>query len=724
MKKHGYSRSTIALSAGEIGSGGGPAISQHRPLAEYPLIGGLSALVSPIVAQNFRPLDPLGVPPSSRPARSLEPRLLDLLNEAFRGHAGSDQRIDAEDLKRALRIRSEFLAQRMLAILDRDGDGQVSRDEFLRAVRRLVFGTPRDKLRLAFQIHDLDGDGRIQPEEIRRMISLNLDEEAGGDPSGVHSTRRREKRGEELTSLLLSTADEDGDKSLTFEEFERVAAVDPRLLELISKSEAGWVSADAQFSGPAKPLANWRIRLRRLAENRSSLVAFFALLGAINFVLFVSNALRYRADGPWVMLAHGAGGCLNFDAALVLVPVLRRILHWARLTRLGRLFPLDDALLIHRVLGVAVFALGLVHTVAHFANYSLHGGTWSSVSSTPAGRSGALLLLVSAVMWAFSLKRVRKSGRFELFYFTHFAYIAWFALALLHGPRFWKFALVPLLAFGFEWLLRQRRRVHESRVLSLSGLNSGVTRLEVECPPDFVQRPGDYAFLRIPQLARFEWHPFTISSAPGQKLCFHVRSEGDWTKSLRRLADDPEALARATVNIDGPFGTATRRVFGARHAVLVGAGIGVTPFASVLENMVARAYAGEAELEKLYFFWLNRDSRSFEWFAELLLQVEQSDHRALVDIQICMTGGRGNIAALALNLARNLSHEIGKPDWVTGLRTQTRVGAPDFDTELAAIAARHAPEPVDVFFCGPPGLGRKLAQSCRRHALRFHQEVF
>jgi len=61
---------------------------------------------------------------------------------------------------------------------------------------------------------------------------------------------------------------------------------------------------------------------------------------------------------------------------------------------------------------------------------------------------------------------------------------------------------------------------------------------------------------------------------------------------------------------------------------------------------------------------------------------------------------------------------------VTGLRTQTRVGAPDFDRELSAIAARHAPDPVDVFFCGPPGLGRKLSASCRRHALRFHQEVF
>ncbi len=647
------------------------------------------------------------------------------MSRAFTGHAGSDQLIDAGDLQRALRIRSEFLAQRMLSILDRDGDGRVSRDEFLAAVRRLVFGSARDKLRLAFQIHDLDGNGRIEPEEIRRMIAMNLDEEAGSDASGVHSTRRREVRVHELTNLLLSTADDDGNQSLCFEEFERITAGDPQLFELISKSEACWLMPDAELLSQAKSSANWRLRLRRLAENRLSLVVFFALLAIANVSLFVTSALRYRDQGPWLMLAHGAGGCLNLDGALVLVPVMRRILHWARLTAVGRLLPLDDALLIHRVLGVSLFFLGLVHAAAHFANYSLHAGIWLSLTQTAAGKSGLLLLLVSAVMWGFSLSRIRKRGRFELFYFAHFAYVAWFALALLHGPRFYKFAVLPLLAFGFEWLLRRRRRVHVSRMLFLSGLNSGVTRLEIECPPGFRQRPGDYAFLRIPRLARYEWHPFTISSAPGsERLCFHVRSEGDWTKSLRRMADDRAALEEVIVNIDGPFGTPSRSIFGARYAVLVGAGIGVTPFASVLENMVARAYAGENQLGKLYFFWLNRDSRSFEWFAELLLRVEQTDHRQLVDIQICMTGGRGNIAALALNLARNLSHEIGKPDWVTGLRTQTRVGAPDFDYELSAIAARHAPEPVDVFFCGPPGLGRKLSASCRRLALRFHQEVF
>jgi len=678
-----------------------------------------------LLAQNPRRNDPLGVPPSSRPARSLEPHVLEALSRAFRVHAGSDDQIDAGDLQRALRIRSEFLAQRMLSILDSDGDGRISRDEFLTAVRRLVFGSSREKLRLAFQIHDLDGNGRIEPEEIRRMIAMNLDEEAGSDASGVHSTRRRETRVHELTSLLFSTADYDGSQSLCFEEFEQVTAGDPKLLELIAKSEAFWLSPDAELLKSAKPSANWRLRLRRLAENRSSLVVFFALLAVVNVVLFVSNALHYRGQGPWSMLAHGAGGCLNLDGALVVLPVMRGILHWARLTALGRFLPLDDALLIHRVLGVSLFSLGLGHTAAHFANYSQHAGIWYSITETSAGQSGFLLMLVSAVMWGFSLRRIRKGRRFELFYYTHFAYIAWFALALLHGPRFYKFALVPLVAFVFDWLLRRRRRVYVSRMQSLSGLSSGVTRVELACPPDFKHGPGDYAFLRIPHLARHEWHPFTISSAPGgERLCFHIRSEGDWTKALRQMADDRDALEEVVVNVDGPFGTPSRSIFGARYAVLVGAGIGVTPFASVLESMVLRAYAGENQLEKLYFFWLNRDSRSFEWFAELLLRVEQMDHRQLVDIQICMTGGRGNVAALALNLARNLSHELGKPDWVTGLRTQTRVGVPDFDSELSVIAARHAPEPVDVFFCGPPGLGRKLSASCQRLALRFHQEVF
>lgn len=43
------------------------------------------------------------------------------------------------------------------------------------------------------------------------------------------------------------------------------------------------------------------------------------------------------------------------------------------------------------------------------------------------------------------------------------------------------------------------------------------------------------------------------------------------------------ALAR--IEVDGPFGTASEDVFQYEVAMLVGAGIGVTPFASILKSI-------------------------------------------------------------------------------------------------------------------------------------------
>ena len=40
--------------------------------------------------------------------------------------------------------------------------------------------------------------------------------------------------------------------------------------------------------------------------------------------------------------------------------------------------------------------------------------------------------------------------------------------------------------------------------------------------------------------------------------------------------------------IDGPYGTPTRRIFASEHAVLIGAGIGITPFASILQSILYR----------------------------------------------------------------------------------------------------------------------------------------
>jgi NADPH oxidase len=88
------------------------------------------------------------------------------------------------------------------------------------------------------------------------------------------------------------------------------------------------------------------------------------------------------------------------------------------------------------------------------------------------------------------------------------------------------------------------------------------------------------------------------------------------------------------VYIDGPFGSASEDVFKYEVAVLVGAGIGVTPFASILKSIWYRMNYPQkrTRLQKVYFFWVCRDFGSFEWFRSLLLAIEAQDMSQQIEI--------------------------------------------------------------------------------------------
>ena len=49
-------------------------------------------------------------------------------------------------------------------------------------------------------------------------------------------------------------------------------------------------------------------------------------------------------------------------------------------------------------------------------------------------------------------------------------------------------------------------------------LPSRVINLIIRRPENFNFSPGDWVFVKVPTIAVAEWHPFTISSAPEQKV--------------------------------------------------------------------------------------------------------------------------------------------------------------------------------------------------------------
>ena len=69
-----------------------------------------------------------------------------------------------------------------------------------------------------------------------------------------------------------------------------------------------------------------------------------------------------------------------------------------------------------------------------------------------------------------------------------------------------------------------------------------MTHLVIKRPPNFQYKPGDYVIVNIPQIAEYEWHPFTISSSPDMAsyVWLHIRGVGTWTKKLYEYYEEKE----------------------------------------------------------------------------------------------------------------------------------------------------------------------------------------
>uniref|UniRef100_A0A8C3XTR5 NADPH oxidase 5 n=1 Tax=Chelydra serpentina TaxID=8475 RepID=A0A8C3XTR5_CHESE len=715
---------------------------------------------------------------------------LEWVTKQFESIAGEDKEIDLEEFKTALKVKESFFAERFFALFDSDGSGTISLDELFKALNLLIHGDETDKLRFLFQVYDVDAipinsseaaaaravqvhagfwicSGSIDPDELRTVLKSCLKESAISLP---------EEKLDDLTLALFESADKDNSGSITFEELREELERFPEVMENLTISAANWLKPPTVERKSHTP----RYLTPAYLHNNWSKLLFMGAYLCLNTLLFTWAALRHAPRGGWVMVAKGCGQCLNFNCTFLGVLMLRRCLTWLRATWVAKVFPLDQNVIFHQLVGYVVGALTAVHTSAHVVNFGDQDrpALWEYLFTTRPGIgwvhgsasiTGIALQLLVCMMLVCSSAFVRKSGHFEVFYWTHLSYIPIWALLVLHGPHFWKWFVVP----GFLFVVEKSIGLVVSRmgglsIVEINLLPSKVTHLVIKRPQFFHYKPGDYVYLNIPAIAKYEWHPFTISSAPEQQdtIWLHIRSRGQWTNRLYEYFRWPEPLTpvgggdtgigmgegpRLCLSgtllccyIDGPYGTPTRRIFTSEHAVLVGAGIGITPFASILQSIMYRmrkqndprcGYSwGDTPKQRscfqVDFIWINRDQKSFEWFVSLLtkLEMDQADEELegrFLEMHMYMTSAlsKNDMKAIGLQMALDLLAKKEKKDSITGLRTRTQPGRPDWSKVFHKMAEENKGK-VQVFFCGSPALAKVVKAHCEHFNFRFFKEHF
>ena len=315
--------------------------------------------------------------------------------------------------------------------------------------------------------------------------------------------------------------------------------------------------------------------------------------------------------GPTLALAKASAALVNFNVAFLILCKCRLTIHalgglsglrWLRGERLTNTM--------HAVGGAGLLVFAMLHSIAHAVNYARvwRFGSRSLMKSGTTITGWILLVLLGSVAITAYYRPLRKRC-FELFWYTH--QLSWLLCLTLsiHGAfcllksnsgkcslvTSWLWLIFPIALYLCEMAVIQfrvlqsahlvRAIVHPSRVIELQFTKKSLK-----------YRPGQYMYVKIPKVSRLQWHPFTLTSAPHEDHCsVHINVCGNWTSRLTaalnvEFLSDGSAICKPidrlpSIFIDGPYGGECEKMIDYDVVLAIGAGIGQTPFASILKSL-------------------------------------------------------------------------------------------------------------------------------------------
>ncbi|KAK2757604.1 hypothetical protein FQN54_004573 [Arachnomyces sp. PD_36] len=525
-------------------------------------------------------------------------------------------------------------------------------------------------------------------------------------------------------------------------------------------------------------------------------IVFYILFHGLHIGIFILGWIK-QADDPRlaplnqltfsVWLSRGAGLALSVDGALILLPMCRTILRVIR-PKLKWL-PLDESQWFHRQVAYSLLFFAIVHTLAHYVNFfnvekdQIRPETAVQIHYTQAGGiTGHIMLFCMLLMYTTAHHRIRQQA-YETFWYTHHLFIPFMLGLYTHatgcfvrdtvdpfspfaGKDFWDHCIGyegwrwELWGGGLYLIERIYREIRARRETEITRIvRHPYDAMEIQFrKPSMKYKAGQWLFLQVPDVSRTQWHPFTITSCPFDPyVSVHVRQVGDFTRSLGNAlgcgpeqAKDIDGLdpmgmyeiamqngqSMPKLRIDGPYGAPAEDVFDNEIAILIGTGIGVTPWASILKNIwhLRGGPNPPRRLRRVEFIWVCKDTSSFEWFQTLLSSLEAQSATA------ASTAGGPEFLKIHTYLTQKLDQDttaniylnsVGMSvDPLTELKTRTNFGRPDFKRLFVAMREGLIDQTymsglegtlttnVGVYFCGPNPAARSIRKAAKEATTR------
>ncbi|KAK4194851.1 PaNox3 NADPH oxidase encoded by the PaNox3 protein [Triangularia verruculosa] len=333
--------------------------------------------------------------------------------------------------------------------------------------------------------------------------------------------------------------------------------------------------------------------------------------GIWQFVKYLTGEYYTRGFGWGVVLAKTCAGALYPTFFFLILSMSRYFSTFLRRSYyVSRFINWDLSQEFHIKISCVALVLATLHAIGHLSGSFVWGSSKENeeavaillgpdavprpyvdyVRSLP-GFTGITALGLFYLLSLMSIPPVRRRS-YELFQLGHLLMYPIIGLLMAHGtagllqwPMFGYWLAFPTLLVLTEKIMRVLVGLHKITA-SLQVLDSETVAIKAKIPSERIWKyhAGQYVFLQVPKLSFFQWHPFTVSTCIGNEMQLHIKTDGNWTSRLRDLAGK-DGTAQIQIGINGPFGAPAQRFYDFSHSIIVGAGIGVTPFSGILADL-------------------------------------------------------------------------------------------------------------------------------------------